>query len=168
MLYYCRESEVPQENGGRKVYRAEVLKEFSNTAGRERCGTDEADGLIIDTGCAVGKRFSQGSPTVLVSQLFKPGTSLSLPTSLSQKEVSACERMRHRAWPGSAPRNGDGSKPLSAGTWQSSVHHLFEPGILYSVDVVLAGFGGEEKVLGMGHIRHSVTLQLEPLGQSGA
>lgn len=42
--------------------------------------------------------------------------------------------MRHCAWPDSAPRNGDGTKPLSTATWQSSVHHLFESGILYSVD----------------------------------
>lgn len=82
MLCYCRESKVSQENGGRKVYRGEVLKGLSNIAGRGRCGTDEADGLI-DTGCAVGKRFSQGSPTVLVSQLFKPGTSLEF-THISQ------------------------------------------------------------------------------------
>lgn len=57
------------------------------------------------------------------------------------------ERTSHRAWPGNTPSNGDGSNPLPTATWQSSVHRLFEPGILYSVDAVLASFGGEEEKL---------------------
>lgn len=129
ILCHCRESEVSQENGGRKVYRAEGLKELPNTACRGRCGTDEADGRI-DDGCAVGKRLAQGSPIVLVSQLFNPGTSLSLPTSLSVKRKLVCVRTRHRAWSDSAPCDGDGNKPLSTAAWQSSVHRVFE---LYSV-----------------------------------
>jgi len=110
MLCYCAQSEVSQESGGRKVYRAEVLQELPTMAGGTRCGTGEANGLA-DTGCAVAERFSWGSLAALVSQLFKPGTSPSLPTS---KPKGVCERARQRAWPGSAPRGGDGSKPLSA------------------------------------------------------
>lgn len=129
-LCCCRESEVSRGTGGRRGYRAEVLKELPSTAGRRGGGSDEADGLI-GTGCPVGKRCSQGSPIALASLLVRPGPSLGLPTSLSQLEGRRCLWGNETVYGQSAPSNEDSSKPLSTAIWQQSVHHLFVSGILH-------------------------------------